>query len=133
MTSFARYPFVELRYKPLTLTLNPVWFPDSNLILLHLIPALFLLKTQKDFVEEGIVENTVSRDMISPENVSLSAVDVENLSSSLHDKNNKPKVNKINVMILFISDITQTKEFYFAYTIDEQINYQELMTIIWCH
>jgi hypothetical protein len=68
--------------------------------------------------------------MISPENVSLSAVDVENFSSSLHDKNNKPKANKINVMILFISDITQIKEFYFAYIIDEQINYQELMTRI---
>ena len=57
--------------------------------------------------------------MISPENVSLSTVDIENFSSSLHDKNNSPKANKINVMILFIKDITQNKSFYFAYTSDE--------------
>ena len=88
--------------------------PRSSLTDVHLIPSPDLLYTQNERVDDGTVENIVSRLTVSAVNVSMLACDVLNESSSQPDNTAKPNSSNIYNTQFFLSiyDITSEKPYY---------------------
>ena len=73
------------RYVPSTFTRKPRWFIPSSRTLFSRTPSAFLLYTQKQRVEEGILLNSVSNLTVSVENTRSQLGFVLNESSLEHE------------------------------------------------
>lgn len=98
------YPDACPRNAPSTFTRKPDWLPRSCLTDVQRMPLPVLLKAQNERVDEGTVENKVSKRIVSFENVRACDGDMSKLSSS-HAMVRHPMKNVImNNDILFIDN-----------------------------
>ena len=76
------YPDACPRNAPSTFIRKPDWLPRSCLTDVQRMPLPVLLKAQNERVDEGTVENKVSKRIVSFENVRVCDGDMSKLSSS---------------------------------------------------